>query len=220
MRALPGFFAALLSIALAVPGGNRSRPSADEVIALARAALGGEAALDAVRSLSASGTARPRKSGGLDLERPRRSGLLRVDAHDGERAGTGTETRCLAAVLLPGRASEVRFSYVGEVEAPRGRSDVVDLTAPHGLACRLFVDQASHLPLMLTDAGLRPPVLSGEPAQTLTLFLSDYREVDGIRLPHALSRAVNGALVEEWRIDRWRVNPPLEATSFPRSSEP
>ncbi len=220
MRALPGFFAALLSIALAVPGGNRGRPGADEVIAFARAALGGEAALDTVRSLSASGTSRPINSGDLDHEPPRRPRLLHVDAHDGDQAGAGTETRCLAAVLLGGPASEVRFSYVGEVEAPQGRSDVVDLTAPHGLACRLFLDQASHLPLMLTHAGLEPRVPSGEPAQTLTLFLSDYREVDGIRLPHALSRAVNGALVEEWRIDGWRVNPPLEATSFPWSSEP
>src|SRR5260370_30860079 len=181
MRALPGFFAALLSIALAVPGGSRRRASGDEGSAVGAAALGGEAALERVRSLAASGTARPRKSGGLDLERPRRSGLLRVDAHDGERAGTGTETRCLAAVLLPGRASEVRFSYVGEVEAPRGRSDVVDLTAPHGFACRPFPDHASQLPLMLTDAGLRPPLSPGDRRRPLPLFLPHSREAGGSR---------------------------------------
>ena len=75
MRALPGLFAVLLSIALAVPGRNDGQASAREVIALARAALGGEASLEAVRSLSASGTfRRPLPFGGaptsgeLDLE--------------------------------------------------------------------------------------------------------------------------------------------------------
>jgi hypothetical protein len=93
---------------------------------------------------------------------------------------------------------------VGEVEAPTGRSDMVAITGPDGLAASLFLDQASHLPLMLTYAGLRPRFR----APTRTLFLSDYREVDGIRLPHSLSRATNGEVVEEWEIDRWRVNAP------------
>ena len=75
MRALPGFFAALLCIALAVPGWNGSKADAEEVIALARAALRGEAPLESFRSLSASGTVRrPLPAGGglisgeLDLD--------------------------------------------------------------------------------------------------------------------------------------------------------
>jgi len=288
MRALPGLFAVLLSIALAVAGRNDGQAGAREVIALARAALGGEATLEAVRSLSASGTfRRPLPFGGaptsgeLDLELllpdrlkrtetmglPGRPWFLLVSALDGDQAWMGPavtgpfprggmesasptdrgemwlremraeRTRYLAALLLRTPSSEVRFSYVGEVEAPHGRSDVVDITAPDGFAARLFLDQTSHLPLMLTYAGLRPlfraaeapleeagipearqPASAGTP--TLTLFLSDYREVDGIRLPHSLSRATNGEMVEEWAIDGWRVNPALEAASFRRTSEP
>jgi hypothetical protein len=282
MRALPGLFAVLLSIALAVPGRNDGQAGAREVIALARAALGGEATLEAVRSLSASGTfRRPLPFGELDLELslpdrlkrtetmglPGRPWFLLVSALDGDQAWMGPvatgpfprdgmesasltdlgemwlremraeRTRYLAALLLRTPSSEVCFSYVGEVEAPHGRSDVVDITAPDGFAARLFLDQTSHLPLMLTYAGLRPlfraaeapleeagipetrlPASAGTP--TLTLFLSDYREVDGIRLPHSLSRATNGEMVEEWKIDGWRVNPALEAASFRRTSEP
>ena len=217
MRALPGLFAALLSIALAVPGWNGGKADADEVIALARAALRGEATLESFRSLSASGTVRRSLpfgggpiSGELDLDLlPDRGSALVAD-----QAWTGP---VVAALLLRTPASDVRFSYVGEVEAPHGRSDVVDITAPDGFAARLFLDQASHLPLMLTyagfpeaepsteEGGIPEPQRSSARGSTLTLFLSDYREVEGIRLPHSLSRAVNGALVEEWAIDGWRV---------------
>ncbi len=55
------------------------------------------------------------------------------------------------------------------------------------------------------EGGIPESRLASARASTLALLLSDYREVDGIRLPHVLSRAVNGVLVEEWAIDGWRV---------------
>ncbi len=110
MRALPGFFAALLSIALAVPGWNGSKADPEEVIALARAALRGEATLESFRSLSASGTVRrPLAFGGGPISGELNLDLLpdRVSAVVAGQAWTGP---VVAALLLRTPASEVRFS--------------------------------------------------------------------------------------------------------------
>jgi hypothetical protein len=47
-------------------------------------------------------------------------------------------------------AFPVEFAYVGEAESPDGKADVLDVTGEGGFAVRLFVDQKSHLPLMLS----------------------------------------------------------------------
>jgi hypothetical protein len=47
-----------------------------------------------------------------------------------------------------------------------------------------------------------------------TLFLSDRRAVSGVQLPFRISRAVDGKVVDEWEITRWRVNPTLKPERF------
>ncbi len=44
----------------------------------------------------------------------------------------------------------LEFTYAGEAEAPDGKADVIDIKGPGDFAARLFVDQATHLPLMLS----------------------------------------------------------------------
>ncbi|HOC18449.1 MAG TPA: hypothetical protein PKK95_09285 [Vicinamibacterales bacterium] len=44
----------------------------------------------------------------------------------------------------------LEFAYAGEAEAPDGKADVIDVKGPGDFAARLFVDQATHLPLMLS----------------------------------------------------------------------
>lgn len=44
----------------------------------------------------------------------------------------------------------LEFAYAGEAEAPDGKADVLDVKGPDSFAARLFVDQATHLPLMLS----------------------------------------------------------------------
>jgi hypothetical protein len=48
----------------------------------------------------------------------------------------------------------------------------------------------------------------------VTLFLGDYKKVDGVMLPHRLTYAVDGKTVEEWTIERARVNPNINADLF------
>ena len=48
------------------------------------------------------------------------------------------------------------YTYAGEAEAPDGKAHVIDIKADGGFAAKLFVDQASNMPLMVTYTGLEP----------------------------------------------------------------
>src|SRR4029453_9154953 len=48
----------------------------------------------------------------------------------------------------------------------------------------------------------------------IQLFLDDYRSVDGVMLPHHLSRSVDGKPNEEITVKTIRINPPFMAEAF------
>ena len=52
------------------------------------------------------------------------------------------------------------YTYAGEAESPDGKAHVIDIKAEGGFAAKLFVDQASNLPLMVTYTGLEPITFS------------------------------------------------------------
>ena len=49
---------------------------------------------------------------------------------------------------------------------------------------------------------------------TVSLYLADYKKVDGVMLPHRLTQAVDGKTVEEWTIEKVKVNPNVKADLF------
>jgi hypothetical protein len=160
-------------------------------------------------------------------------------------------------------------TYVAVAEAPDGKADV-EVKNEQGQAVRLFVDQNSHMPLMLQYQEVRPRMMingpggpgggpgrgvavrggpdgpppapadgarsGGAPAggqrpdpeevrrrmeampppapSTVTLYLGEYKKVDGVMLPHRLTQAVDGKTVEEWTIEKVKINPTLKADLF------
>jgi hypothetical protein len=133
-------------------------------------------------------------------------------------------------------ASDAAVSHAGVAEAPDGKADVLEFTPAEGPAVRVFIDQQTHLPLMLTWKGPQPRMImrraapsagreeaerAGREAEgtptaeaTFEMRLSDYRSVDGIQFPHEITRAVNGQTNEEWTIKDYKVNPSLKANTF------
>jgi len=152
-------------------------------------------------------------------------------------------------------------TYVAVAEAPDGKADVLEVKNDAGQAVRIFVDQNTHLPLMLQYQEIRPrvnimggpggrragaggppgaappppaPPPSGGDGQrpsadeirrrmesmppptpsTVTLYLGDYKKLDGVMLPHRLTQAVDGKTVEEWTIEKVKVNPSVKADLF------
>lgn len=183
------------------------------------------------------------RGGGPRGEADARSPADRKAMEEERRAAMGRrlqgELARLRLALLADPGDGASVTYAGPAESPDGRADVLDVTSASGTRARLFLDATTHAPLMVTyqetmparrfrrpmpaDGVDRPeetsaPVASPSEAAPrtveVTLFLSDRRAVDGLQLPYHVSRAVNGNVVEEWDVTRWRVNPAFKPERF------
>jgi hypothetical protein len=148
-------------------------------------------------------------------------------------------TRIAIGWLLSSPSSfPVEFSYAGEAEAPDGKADALGVKGPNGFSARLFLDQKTHLPLMLTYKGKKPRIMmrtftgprnreeiekeakeaeagaANQPEIEYQIRFSEHRQVDGISLPHRLTRAIDGEVNEEWEISKFKINPSLKAEKF------
>lgn len=143
--------------------------------------------------------------------------------------------RFTVALLLSAPPSvPIEFAYAGEAESPDGKADVLDLKGPNSFVAKLFLDKSSHRPLMLTYRGVAPrmivqrsdgpPPSAGAPrdlpappapeAVDINVYFDDYRTVDGVLLPHHISRAIGGETNEEWTFKTMKVNPVFKADAF------
>jgi hypothetical protein len=150
--------------------------------------------------------------------------------------------RFALAMLL--RASEVvpvEFAYGGEAEADDATADVVDAKGAGNFATRLFIDRKTHRPLMLSYRGVAPRIVMqtqrgerppdggrGQPPADpgsaahlpapqivdITMFLDEYRAIDGVLFPHHISRSIDGKPNEEWTFTTIKVNPAFNADAF------
>ena len=157
-------------------------------------------------------------------------------------------------------ALAVEYTYAGEAESPDGKAHVVDAKSADGFSARLFIDQETKLPLMVTYQGPQPRMitqrgpapgaaapqhgggqqaarremtdeerqkmraeaekqlkeLQSQPPQLVdySLYFEDWREVDGVKFPFRIRRAMSGATNEEWTINKVKVNPKIDAKKF------
>jgi hypothetical protein len=128
--------------------------------------------------------------------------------------------------------TDAPITYAGEAEAEDGKADVIEVKPLGGTAMKLFIDQATHLPLMVSYEGVLPRMMvarggprptpeeiekmRSEPPQTAVFEVrySEYKKVDGVLLPHLITTGANGNVTEEWTIDKFKVNPALKPESF------
>jgi hypothetical protein len=146
--------------------------------------------------------------------------------------------RMTIALLVVAPASmSVEYTAAGQAESPDGKADVLDIKGANNFAARLFLDATSHRPLMLTyrgvvprmvvqtQRGAAPPTPGTEsrgdlPAPPpgdvvdITMFLDDYRPVDGVQLPHHITRSVDGKPNEELTFNTIKINPAFKADAF------
>jgi hypothetical protein len=127
------------------------------------------------------------------------------------------------------------LSYAGEAE--NGTLDVLEIKREHGPTARLYLDKFNHVPVMLTYRDIESKaifinksksgnsskeeveiietlpgdlqVAEGEQVDVVLKF-SDHRSVDGVLLPHQITRTVNGQLHSEWLIDKYELNGKIE----------
>jgi hypothetical protein len=134
----------------------------------------------------------------------------------------------------------VKYSFAGEAESPDGKADVLDVKGPGGFAIRLFLDQKTHRPLMLTYNARKPRIITQtaapgphrnpeemekrmkemeaeaakQPDVEFRIYLSDYREVNGVSIPHKITKSIEDAVNEELEIKNVKINPQLKPEKF------
>jgi hypothetical protein len=140
----------------------------------------------------------------------------------------GEMTRFALGFLL---RTDATITYAGVAEAEDGKADVLEIKAEGGTPVKLFIDQETRLPLMLSYEGIMPRMMVArggppspeeiekmrrEPPQTATFEVryGEYKKVDGVAFPHLLTTAANGNVTEEWTVDKIKVNPSLKPESF------
>ena len=163
-------------------------------------------------------------------------------AQDMMRQGVRSDfARLLISWLLTTPSSfPVEFRFAGEAESPDGKADVLEAKGPGGFAARLFLDQKTHYPLMLTYNGKKPRIVTQtaapgaprnpeemekrmkemeaetakQPDVEFRIYLSDYREVNGVSFPHKLARAIENEVNEELEIKTVKINPQFKPEKF------
>jgi hypothetical protein len=100
----------------------------------------------------------------------------------------------------------------------------------------VFIDPSTHRPLMLRYVGLQllprgatsttpSPPLPAAPGSALALsalrtpelttwYLSDHRVVDGLRLPHRITKEAAGVTLEDLHIESFKINPRFTVNDF------
>jgi hypothetical protein len=131
-----------------------------------------------------------------------------------------------------------QYAYVGEAESPDGKAYVIEAKSEDGFAARVFIDEETQLPLMVTYTAPQPRIVTArgprdgaprpegidrrtqemdsEPPALAdyTLFFDEWREVDGIKFPHRIRRAMSGVTSEEWNVTKVKVNPRIDPKRF------
>ena len=149
----------------------------------------------------------------------------------------------LALLLSAPKSNPIDFTYGGEAEADEGKADVIDAKGDGSFAARIFLDKKTHRPLLLQYRGAAPRMVvqtrradgpppgggtaegrgehgpgaeSMPPPQIveIQMFLDDYKSVDGVMLPHHISRSIDGKPNEEWTLKTIKLNPAFKPDTF------
>ena len=180
-------------------------------------------------------------SGGGGMVMIRRPGGDNPHAQAAQQNSVRSEfARTMIGWLLTTPSSfPVEYSFAGEAESPDGKADVLEVKGPNDFAARLFLDQKSHKPLMLTYKGRKARVImststngprseeevkkqiadaeakaAAEPLVEYQVVFNDYRDVSGVSLPHRLTKSVENEVNEEWEISKFKLNPQLKSEKF------
>ena len=168
-----------------------------------------------------------------------RAAIDPVQLEQAQRRARQTElSRLMLAWFL---SVDGNAAWVATAESPEGKADVIEITPANGPVTRLFLDQATHMPLMITWQGAAPQLVvagrggrggqrgeaaapgdagarrgGGTPREqaTLQMTLGNYKTVNGVKLPHLITRGVENMTIEEWTIDSYRINPSFKADVF------
>ena len=171
------------------------------------------------------------RGGGFDRGRNQNAGAPQADSgavdervKEQQRRTRQAELARLVLVWLV--TTDGPVTWIGTAQAPEGTADVLEVRPASGVPTRLFLDPTTHLPLMITWSGqptrggdvrrrgAAAPAPAAQGQTTLELHMGDYKTVNGVKLPHLITRGPEGITQEELKIKSFKVNPNFKANTF------
>jgi hypothetical protein len=94
--------------------------------------------------------------------------------------------------------------------APPPAAQSAQTASPRAAALEgLTPEQREEIQKQMAAAQAEPPKMV-----EYRLFFAEYQKVDGVSLPHQISRGMGGKTTEEWTVTSYRVNPTFKADRF------
>jgi len=104
-------------------------------------------------------------------------------------------------------AAHAEYAYAGEAESPDGKAYVIDVKNADNFAARLFIDEQTNLPLMVTYKGPQPRIMTSSSPRPMTQASGD---------PHVQTRTPSGMSED----DRRKAEADLEKQVREMTSQP
>ncbi len=142
--------------------------------------------------------------------------VLEVKSADGTATRLFLESTTHMPLMMTWTAGGQRGGRGGQ-GGVRGRGDAAAQGgAPQGAAPDAAPPQAAPQSGPATDTvqGRRGRGFGGGAPATLEMHLSEYKVVNGLKLPHLITRGTNGQTAEEWAIKSYRINPTFKGNTF------
>jgi hypothetical protein len=149
----------------------------------------------------------------------------------------------LGLLLTPPPGFLLEYNYIGEKPFQQTVAEVITVTGPGDFKADLYLDQKTHLPLLLRfvvggvmrpaavimphgttpaegrraleiakqQAAAKPP---GQQEREKLILFEEYRAVEGVLFPHKISTQINGKLIEELILTKFKVNQPIKPEKF------
>jgi hypothetical protein len=139
----------------------------------------------------------------------------------------------LALLLTTPQGTDVDFTYAGEGDVDGNSCDIVEARNGNSTT-KLFLDKTSHLPRMISYQGHKPIVfkinkddakneadvrvferkLDKPEMAEFQIRFSDYRNVNGVMLPHRWTQTIGGNADETIDVTSYEINPSNIAEKF------
>ncbi len=134
-------------------GGGVSGFNGDRPLQKANAGMGGGGAM----VFRMGGPGGPAPAGN---EKPTPEQLAQMNKAMVRSGQTDASRLMLGWFAMAHPAINAQYTYVGDAESPDGKAYVIDVKNADNFAARLFIDQSTYLPLMVTYKGPQPRVMT------------------------------------------------------------
>jgi hypothetical protein len=135
----------------------------------------------------------------------------------------------LSWFLTPPPNLPVEYLYERDIAIKDGKADIVRVMGPENFVMWLLIDQTSHrltgfvyrtmAPTPRAQQGVTDAREAQEPKlMDVQVFFSDYKQIGNVHLPHHITKASNGQMLEDLKINKIKLNEKLKDKKFEKKS--